>query len=63
MKIFHIDRDYNKTLEQQKKELKSQYKNFQYLWTDRAIGHVKIHFMAEEQEKEDNEYGGRIYGN
>lgn len=47
MKIFHIDRDYNKTLEQQKKELKSQYLNFQYLWTDNATGNAKIHFMSE----------------
>lgn len=47
MKIFHIDRDYNKTLEQQKKELKSQYLDFKYLWTDGAHGDAKIHFMAE----------------
>lgn len=46
MKIFHIDRDYNKTLEQQKKELKSQYLDFKYLWTDGAHGDAKIHFMA-----------------
>lgn len=53
MEIYHIPRDYNKTLEQQKKELKSQYTNFQYLMTDRN----KIHFMAEG--KEDGKF--RIY--
>ena len=52
MKIFHIDRDYNKTLEQQKKELKAQYKGFQYLWADGATGNSKIHFMAEEKKEE-----------
>lgn len=52
MKIFHVDRDYNKTLEQQKKELKEQYTNFQYLFADGATGNAKIHFIAEER-KED----------
>lgn len=43
MKIYHIDRDYKKTLAAQKKELEKIYKNFQYLWSDGR----KIHFIAE----------------
>ena len=55
MKIFHIDRDYSKPLEQQKKELKSEYDEFKYLWTDGANGHAKIHFMAEGTKGEDKD--------
>lgn len=51
MKIFHVDRDYSKTLEQQKKELKAKYIGFKYLWTDGATGNPKIHFMAEEEKE------------
>ena len=51
MKIFHLDRDYSKTLEQQKKELKAQYEGFQYLWTDGATGNAKIHFIAEKKKE------------
>lgn len=47
MKIFHIDRDYSVSLEEQKKQLKRDYVNFQYLFTDAATGNAKIHFMAE----------------
>ena len=43
MKIYHIDRDFNKTLKQQKRELAKQYKNFEYMFSDGR----KIHFMAE----------------
>ena len=43
MKVYHIERDFNKTLSQQKKELERQYKNFQYLHCDGR----KIHFIAE----------------
>lgn len=49
-KVFHIDRDYDKSLEQQKKELKSKYSNFEYLWTDKAHGNAKIHFIADEED-------------
>lgn len=45
MKIYHVDRDLNKTLEEQKKELKSQYNDFEYLFADNAYPR-KIHFMA-----------------
>ena len=47
MKIYHVDRDYSKSLEKQKKELKEQYKGFNYLYADPANGNPKIHFMAE----------------
>lgn len=43
MKIYHVDRDFSKTLSQQKKEIEKQYTNFQYLWSDGR----KIHFMAD----------------
>lgn len=33
MKIYHIERDYNKPLSQQKKELAKEYTNFNYLYT------------------------------
>lgn len=49
MKIYHIDRDYAKSLEQQKKELKAKYPGFTYLYTDNGgTYNPKIHFMAEE---------------
>ena len=47
MKIYHIDRDLNKPLNEQKKELAKQYKGFIYLYSDG----MKIHFMAEEEQK------------
>ena len=43
MKIYHVDRDLNKTLNEQKKELAKQYDGFIYLSSDG----MKIHFMAE----------------
>lgn len=43
MKIYHIDRDYNISLKEQKKQLEREYKGFQYLFADRD----KIHFIAE----------------
>ena len=43
MNIYHIERNFDKTLSQQKKELEKQYVNFQYLWSDGR----KIHFMAD----------------
>ena len=43
MKIYHIDRDFNKTLAQQKKDLAKQYKKFKYMFSDGR----KIHFIAE----------------
>lgn len=46
LNIYHIDRDYSKSLEQQKKELKEQYADFAYLFADGATGNPKIHFMA-----------------
>lgn len=53
VKIYHIPRDYSKTLDQQKRELKYEYKDFQYLYTDQALGgEPKIHFMAEEKKDE-----------
>lgn len=56
MKIFHVFRDYTKTLEQQKKELKAQYEGFQYLDCDGAFGrNPKIHFMAEGKKEVPNE--------
>lgn len=49
VKIYHIPRDYSKSLEAQKKELENKYKNgWQYLWTDSSTGNAKIHFFAEE---------------
>lgn len=54
-KIYHIDRDYSKPLEQQKKELKSLYRDFDYLWTDKATGSAKIHFVASGKKGEDDE--------
>lgn len=45
MKVYHVPRDLSKSLEQQKRELKSQYKNFNYFASDGQ----KIHFMAEEE--------------
>lgn len=51
MKIYHIDRDYAKSLEQQKKELKAKYPGFTYLYTDNGgTCSPKIHFMAAEVE-------------
>lgn len=51
VKIYHIDRDYAKSLEQQKKELKARYPGFTYLYTDNGgTYNPKIHFMAEEIE-------------
>ena len=47
MKVYHIDRDLNKTLSEQKKELEKQYKDFRYLNSDGK----KIHFIAEEERK------------
>ena len=47
MKIYHIDRDLNKPLAQQKKELEKQYNGFHYLYSDGK----KIHFAAEEERK------------
>ena len=47
MKIYHIERDLNKPLAQQKKELAKQYKGFIYLSSDG----MKVHFMAEEERK------------
>jgi hypothetical protein len=47
MKVYHIDRDPNKTLTEQKKELEKQYKDFLYLHSDGQ----KIHFIAEEEQK------------
>lgn len=56
MKIFHIPRDYSKKLEEQKKELKSQYADFQYLNCDGAFGkEPKIHFMSTGKKEETNE--------
>lgn len=46
MKIFHVDRDYSKSIEQQKRELKSQYADFSYLFADHANGNAKVHFVA-----------------
>ena len=43
MIIYHIERDYSKTAQQQKKELAKQYINFNYLYADRG----KLHFIAE----------------
>ena len=42
MKVYHIERDFNKSLSQQKKELEKQYEGFQYLHCDGR----KIHFIA-----------------
>ena len=47
MKIYHIDRDFSKTLTEQKKELEKQYNGFVYLHSDGQ----KIHFIAEEEQK------------
>lgn len=43
MKIYHVDRDFKKTLKQQKIELAKQYKKFEYMFSDGR----KIHFIAE----------------
>ena len=43
MKIYHIERDYNISLKEQKKQLEREYKGFQYLYADRG----KMHFIAE----------------
>lgn len=51
VRIFHIDRDYSKSLEQQKKELKRDYADFQYLFADGATGNPKIHFMSTGKKK------------
>lgn len=45
MKVYHIERDYNLTAAQQKKQLEKQYINFNYLYADRN----KIHFAADEE--------------
>ena len=50
-RFYHIERDCNKTLAQQKKELMAQYKNFEYMWTDSAGMNRKIHFFADEIEE------------
>ena len=42
MKIFHVDRELDKPLEQQKKELEAQYKDFYYFHSDGR----QIHFMS-----------------
>lgn len=47
MKVYHIERDYKKTLNQQKKELAKAYTNFNYLWSDGK----KIHFAAEDKKQ------------
>lgn len=52
MQIFHVLRDYTKSLEQQKRELKREYSGFQYLFTDSATGKAKIHFLAEKKREE-----------
>lgn len=49
LKIYHIDRDLNKTLEQQKKELKKEYSrtgHYEYLFSDGK----KIHIMVEKDD-------------
>lgn len=43
MKIYHIERDFDKTLKKQVEELEKQYQNFRYLHSDGR----KIHFMAD----------------
>ena len=43
MKVYHVERDFNKSLSKQKKELEKQYKNFHYLNSDGR----KIHFIAD----------------
>jgi hypothetical protein len=47
MNIYHIERDLNKTLTEQKRELEKQYNGFVYLSSDGK----KIHFIAEEERK------------
>ena len=42
MLIEHVERDYNKPLEQQKKELEREYKDLTYLFSDGQ----KIHFAT-----------------
>lgn len=42
MKIYHIDRDFTKTLTQQKKEILKQYTNVQYISSDGR----KVHIIA-----------------
>lgn len=49
MKIYHIERDYNITAAQQKKQLEKQYTNFNYLFSDRH----KIHFAADEEPRKE----------
>ena len=44
MKIYHIDRNFGMTLEEQKKNLKKQHRGFKYLFSDGR----KVHFMAED---------------
>lgn len=41
-KIYHVERDLNKTLANQKKELEKMYSGFVYLFSDGRY----IHFMA-----------------
>lgn len=43
MRIYHIERDYNLTLKEQKKQLAEKYAGFNYLFSDGR----KLHFMAE----------------
>lgn len=43
MKIYHVERDFSKTLSEQKEELKKKHKNFQYLTSNGK----KITFIAE----------------
>ena len=49
IKIYHVPRDYTKLLDAQIKELKKEYKGFEYLWTDGAHGDAKIHFVEDEK--------------
>ena len=41
-KIFHVKRDRNMTLKEQKKQLEKDYINFEYLFSDGR----KVHFIA-----------------
>lgn len=56
IKAYHIPRDYTKSLEQQKAELKKKYcRGWEYLWADKPCGDPRIHFFAEEIEEDNNE--------
>ena len=43
LKFYHIDRDYTKSLYQLKREIRQQYRNVKYIYSDGR----KIHFIAE----------------